>query len=182
METKGITCKIPLDLHNRISEEIRAQNGTMSQFIEQLIHEHYEKGEIKMGKTRTMAFQISEELFQRIKEDLAQYERTYGRRLTQKEFVIGLVESALEEAAEEFDAAEAARREADEECESIEEPEQEDVADASCEADQEDVDEDAEGTEAGEDAENAECAEDADAAASESDKTSGQAEADEEAV
>ena len=26
METKGVTCKIPLDLHNRISEEIR-ENG-----------------------------------------------------------------------------------------------------------------------------------------------------------
>ena len=25
METKGITCKIPLDLHNRISEEIPAE-------------------------------------------------------------------------------------------------------------------------------------------------------------
>ena len=23
METKGVTCKIPLDLHNRISEEIQ---------------------------------------------------------------------------------------------------------------------------------------------------------------
>ena len=23
METKGVTCKIPLDLHNQISEEIR---------------------------------------------------------------------------------------------------------------------------------------------------------------
>ena len=25
METKGLTCKIPLDLHNRITEEIRAK-------------------------------------------------------------------------------------------------------------------------------------------------------------
>lgn len=34
METKGITCKIPLDLHNRISEDIRESESTMSKFIE----------------------------------------------------------------------------------------------------------------------------------------------------
>lgn len=44
METKGITCKIPLDLHNRISEEIRETESTISKFIEMVIMEHYEKG------------------------------------------------------------------------------------------------------------------------------------------
>lgn len=108
METKGVTCKIPLELHNRISEEIRASGSTMSKFIEMVINAFYEekeKGDQVMGKTRTMAFQISEELFQKIKEYLAEYERVYHRRLTQKEFVIGLVEQALEEAPEEFEAA-----------------------------------------------------------------------------
>lgn len=37
METKGITCKIPLDLHNRISEEIRETESTISKFIEMVI-------------------------------------------------------------------------------------------------------------------------------------------------
>ena len=108
METKGVTCKIPLDLHNRITEEIRQNESTMSKFIEQIILEHYEKGAITMGKTRTMAFQVSEELFQQIKDYLARYEQVYHRKLTQKEFVIGLIEQALEEADEEFEAAEAA--------------------------------------------------------------------------
>ena len=107
METKGLTCKIPLDLHNRITEEIRQNESTMSKFIEQIILEHYEKGAITMGKTRTMAFQVSEELFQQIKDYLARYEQVYHRKLTQKEFVIGLIEQALEEADEEFAAAEA---------------------------------------------------------------------------
>lgn len=114
METKGVTCKIPLELHNRISEEIRASGSTMGKFIEMVINAFYEekeKGDQVMGKTRTMAFQISEELFQKIKEYLAEYERVYHRRLTQKEFVIGLVEQALEEAPEEFEAA---REEAEE--------------------------------------------------------------------
>ena len=111
METKGVTCKIPLDLHNRITEEIRQNESTMSKFIEQIILEHYAKGAITMGKTRTMAFQVSEELFQQIKDYLARYEQTYHRKLTQKEFVIGLIEQALEEADEEFEAAEAAAAE-----------------------------------------------------------------------
>ena len=105
METKGITCRIPLALHQKITEEMRAQGITVGQFIEQIIHEHYEKGEPTMAKTRTMAFQISEELFQRIKEYLARFEQVYGRRLTQKEFVLSLIENALEEADEEFEAA-----------------------------------------------------------------------------
>ena len=111
METKGVTCKIPLDLHNRITEEIKQNESTMSKFIEQIILEHYAKGATTMGKTRTMAFQVSEELFQQIKDYLARYEQVYHRKLTQKEFVIGLIEQALEEADEEFEAAEAAATE-----------------------------------------------------------------------
>ena len=111
METKGLTCKIPLDLHNRISEEIKQNESTMSKFIEQIILEHYAKGVTTMGKTRTMAFQVSEELFQQIKEYLARYEQTYHRKLSQKEFVISLIEQALAEADEEFAAAEAAAAE-----------------------------------------------------------------------
>ena len=111
METKGLTCKIPLDLHNRISE-----------------------GATTMGKTRTMAFQVSEELFQQIKEYLARYEQTYHRRLSQKEFVIGLIEQALAEADEEFEAAEAAAAEdlADE----IEDMDQEDEVTSDVESDE----------------------------------------------
>lgn len=116
METKGLTCKIPLDLHNQISEEIRETESTMSKFIEMVIREHYQKGEVNMTeKGKTLAFQVSEELFQRIKEYLVLYEKTYHRRLTQKEFVISLIEQALEEAEEEFEAARAAAYESQQE-------------------------------------------------------------------
>ena len=116
METKGVTCKIPLELHNRISEEIRETESTMSKFIEMIIQEHYEKGAGKvMAKGRTLAFQVSEELFQRVKEYLERFEKVHHRRLTQKEFIIGLIEQALEDAEEEFEAAEAAGQEEQEE-------------------------------------------------------------------
>ena len=120
METKGLTCKIPLDLHNQISEEIRETESNMSKFIEMVIREHYQKGEVNMTeKGKTLAFQVSEELFQKVKEYLENYEKTYCRRLTQKEFVIGLIEQALEEAEEEFESARAAEHE--EQMESIQE-------------------------------------------------------------
>ena len=134
METKGLTCKIPLELHDRITAEIRQNESTMSKFIEQIILEHYAKGATTMRKTRTMAFQVSEELFQQIKEYLARYEQTYHRRLSQKEFVIGLIEQALAEADEEFEAAEAATAEdlADE----VENMDQEDEVTSDVESDE----------------------------------------------
>ena len=110
METKGITCKIPLDLHERISEEMRESGRTVSQYMEMIIREHLEGGSI-LSKTRTMAFQVSEELFRKIKEYLARYEEIYHRKLTQRDFVLGLIESALEEAEDDFAAYQAAQQE-----------------------------------------------------------------------
>ena len=48
--------------------------------------------------SRTMAFQISEELFQRIKSHLARETARTGVKLTQRDFVLGLIEQALAEA------------------------------------------------------------------------------------
>ena len=50
------------------------------------------------GNTRTMAFQIPEDLFQRIKAHLERETQRTGRKLTQREFVLGLIEEALNEA------------------------------------------------------------------------------------
>lgn len=105
MEMKGITCKIPLELHNRISDEIRESESTMGKFIEMVINEHYSKEAKSMTKKRTLAFEVSEEFYQRVKDYLARYEEVFGRKLSQRQFVIDLIEQALEEADEEFEAA-----------------------------------------------------------------------------
>ncbi len=60
------------------------------------------------GKNRTLAFQIDEELFQRIKAHLERESARLGRKVTQREFVLNLIEEALIEAEE--DAAEEAER------------------------------------------------------------------------
>lgn len=115
METKGLTCKIPLELHNQISEDIRAAETTVSKFIEMVIREHYEnkekEGEKIMGKTRTLAFIVDEELFQGVKRYLDWYEVKYSRRLTQKDFVIDLIKAALAEVEDEIAAYEAGQTE-----------------------------------------------------------------------
>lgn len=104
-----LTVSIPDDLHQKIREELEKQGITTSQFIEQAVTNFFEnpKGETNMA-TRTLAFQVSEELFQRVKAYLARYEEIHHRRLSQKEFVIGLIEAELDEADKEFEAAEAA--------------------------------------------------------------------------
>lgn len=49
-------------------------------------------------KSRTMVFQIPEELFQRIKRHLERETLCTGRKLTQREFVLNLITKALDEA------------------------------------------------------------------------------------
>lgn len=104
-----LTVSIPDDLHQKIREELEKQGITTSQFIEQAVTNFFEnpKGDNNMA-TRTLAFQVSEELFQRVKAYLARYEEIHHRKLSQKEFVIGLIEAELAEADEEFEAAEIA--------------------------------------------------------------------------
>ena len=49
-----------------------------------------------MAATKTLAFQITEELDQRLKNFIAA-EKNRGRKISQKDFVIGLIEQALAE-------------------------------------------------------------------------------------
>lgn len=93
-ETRGITVKVQAELHSRVKAEQESLGMTMNQYVEKVLKEHFQsmegKEEKSMGATRTLAFQIPEDLFQRIKDYLC---RT---RKTQKEFVIGLIEDELE--------------------------------------------------------------------------------------
>lgn len=58
-----------------------------------------QKGGIHMTeKGRTMAFQVPEELFQRIKRHLERETLRTGKKLTQRNFVLGLISQALDEA------------------------------------------------------------------------------------
>ena len=72
-----LTVTLPDDLHQQIRLELERQGITTAQFIELAVHNFFEqqKEGVHMA-TRTMAFQVSEELFQRIKEYLARFENS----------------------------------------------------------------------------------------------------------
>ena len=103
--TKNLCAQIPTDLHQRVCEA-REQSGlTTAQYITNLLIEYYEMKKnggnqvmANNNSTRTMAFQIPEDLFQRIKAHLERETARTGRKLTQREFVLGLIEEALNEA------------------------------------------------------------------------------------
>ena len=103
-ETKNLCAQISLDLHRQICEGKEKAGLTTAQYITNLLTEYYEmkknggKTIMANGSGRTMAFQIPEELFQRIKAHLEHETRRTGRKLTQREFVLGLIEEALNEA------------------------------------------------------------------------------------
>lgn len=109
--TKNLCAQISLDLHQKISEAREAAGLTTAQYITELLTEYFKikenGGNITMtnNNTRTLAFQISEEFFQRIKAHLERETQRTGRKLTQREFVLGLIEEALEAAERQEEAA-----------------------------------------------------------------------------
>lgn len=94
-EKRGITVKIDADLHAEVREYIEQHGMTMAEFItlavDNELHPKYQNKEEKnMGNMRTMAFQVPEELFQRIKGYLQR------NNMSQKQFVLGLIEAELD--------------------------------------------------------------------------------------
>ncbi len=99
METKNLCAQIPLELHAKVRAEQEKSGLTLGAYITDVLTKFYEKGESKMNDTtRTLAFQIPDELFWRIKDHLTRETERIGKRLTQRDFVLGLIEKALDEA------------------------------------------------------------------------------------
>ena len=100
-ETKNLCAQIDLALHTKVCEERERAGQTTSQYITQLLREYYEmkenggKNNMTRDGSRTMAFQIPEEPFQRLKRHLERESARTGRKVTQREFVLGLIQEAL---------------------------------------------------------------------------------------
>ena len=103
-ETKNLCAQISIDLHRKICDAKDQAGQTTAQYITSLLTEYFEMKEnggtaaMTNSNNRTMAFQISEELFLRIKAHLERETARTGHKLTQREFVLGLIEQALNEA------------------------------------------------------------------------------------
>ena len=97
-EKRGITVKVEDELHRQVREYVESRGITMADFVsqalEEMLHPKQQMGGT-MENNRTIAFQVSEELYRRIKDYLTE------NHLTQKEFMIGLIEEALEQDLEE---------------------------------------------------------------------------------
>lgn len=92
---KGLTVQLPIDLHAEVKQYVEANNMTMAEFVvlalnDELHPKYQEKEENNMANMRTLAVQVPEDLFQRIKDYLRR------NNMTQKEFIIGLIESEIE--------------------------------------------------------------------------------------
>lgn len=93
---KGITVKVDAQLHAEVTQYIQNHGMTMSEFValalqNELHPKSQEKEGKNMGNMKTLAFQVPEELFWRIKEYLQRH------NMSQKDFVIGLIERELEQ-------------------------------------------------------------------------------------
>lgn len=92
---KGITVKIDAELHAEVRQYLESHEMTMAEFVtlaldDELHPKLNQKEGQNMGNMRTMAFQVPDDLFRRIKEYLQR------NNMTQKEFIIGLIETELE--------------------------------------------------------------------------------------
>ena len=99
-QKKNLCAQVPISLHAQVCEAREAAGQTTSEYITNLLIEYYNLkkngGTTTMsGNTRTMAFQIPEELFQRIKAHLERETQRTGRKLTQREFVLNLIEETV---------------------------------------------------------------------------------------
>ena len=102
-EKKGLTVKIDTDLHAEVRKYLDAHEMTMAEFVTMALQDElHPKNMMKEGttmeKTRTLAFQIPEELYLRIKDYLQR------NNMTQRQFVIGLIEDELQREQDELEA------------------------------------------------------------------------------
>lgn len=94
-EKKGITVKIDAELHAEVRQYLDQHSMTMADFVTMALQDELhpkieQKEEKSMEKMRTLAFQVPEDLFQKIKDYL------HRNNMTQRQFVIGLIENEIE--------------------------------------------------------------------------------------
>ena len=141
-EKKGITVRIDADLHAEVSRYLKDRGMTMAEFVtlaldDELHPKMNQKEGQNMEKMRTMAFQVPEELFQKIKDYL------HRNGMSQKEFVIGLIEREIERDLTEREAHSEAFGDADGQDEEVPDRQEENAA----VGDRESVSDEEEGTE-----------------------------------
>ena len=132
-EKKGITVKIDAELHAEVRQYLEQHSMTMADFVTMALQDELhpkieQKEEKSMEKMRTLAFQVPEDLFQKIKDYL------HRNNMTQRQFVIGLIENEIERDL----TARQAQTEAQEPTEDQDEEETEELTEDAAEEEYED--------------------------------------------
>ena len=141
-EMKNICGKIPVELHEKVRAEIEERETSTQIFIRQVIEEHFNrlenKGEESMEK-RTLAVQVTEELFQRVKWAVTK------EGIKQKDFIIRIIEKAVEEVEAQWQELDQPEEiEETDNLEEAEDPSEEEVVEAAEEEADAEISEDAE--------------------------------------
>ena len=122
-EMKGITVKVDAQLHAQVKEYIEAHGMTMGEFVSKALdselHPPQMRGGVNMAN-RTIAFQVPEELFDRIKDYLNRHPG-----LTQKQFILGLIVTELDRDMQQTNEVEQQPEEEPDEDEDFDEDEEE---------------------------------------------------------
>lgn len=143
METKNICGKIPIELHEKVRQELEGTEMTIPQFLTKVITEHFERKGVDKMAARTLAVQVSEELFTRFKERYEKEKRQRPGRFSQKDYLIEIITQALDAADE---------KEQEENSALEEEPDEISGEAGDTEPEEEETDEEATETERAEDA------------------------------
>ena len=96
-KTRNLCAEIPEELHGKVRQRQNESGKNLSQYMTWLITTFYEmEDKPKMSKenTRTVAFQVPEELFERFKEYLSKH------GVKQNAFFLDCIQRALAEDAE----------------------------------------------------------------------------------
>ncbi len=141
-EMKNICGKIPVELHEKVRAEIEERETSTQIFIRQVIEEHFNrlenKGEESMEK-RTLAVQVTEELFQRVKWAVTK------EGVKQKDFIIRIIEKAVEKVEAKWQELEQPEEiEETDNLEEVEDTSEEEVVEATEEEADAEISEDAE--------------------------------------
>ena len=91
-QMKNLCGKIPVELHTRVRQELEQKEISTQEFLQKVIEEHFMEKGVDSMTARTLAVQVSEELFARLKAVIAK------KRCRQKEFLIEVIEKAIAQA------------------------------------------------------------------------------------
>ena len=93
-KTRNLCAEIPEELHSKVRQRQNESGKTLSQYMTWLITTFYEmedKPTMSKENTRTVAFQVPEELFERFKEYLSKH------GIKQNAFFLDCIQQALAE-------------------------------------------------------------------------------------